>query len=341
VYCCLCALGLSLAAIAAERALIGGRGPVRVVWIGAVALSLAIPAIAFRAPTRSAPLTVVQPVVATVAAGPAFDSVVAAPAPVVESAVVPAPRFDWRDALARLDQPLIAAWVALSLFVAFNFLGGVVALAWLRRRWEKHVVLDVPVLVSDRTGPAVVGVLSPAIVIPRWMLALSSAKLDLMLRHEQEHRRAGDGRLLAAAQMALIVMPWNAALWWQMLRLRVAVELDCDARVLQNADARSYGDLLLEVARPRRSLGMLGATAFAERATQLERRIRVLSRHRERTSAAARLGAAVVGLVAVTAAWAAPRPAVPTRVEVPTLVSPTVESTRAPAVPVPPVVSAN
>ena len=82
------------------------------------------------------------------------------------------------------------------------------------------------------------------------------------------------------AHFALIAMPWNVALWWQLMRLRVAVELDCDARVLRDADARSYGDLLLEVARPRRRLALMGATAFAERASQLERRIRAIGRRR-------------------------------------------------------------
>jgi hypothetical protein len=108
-------------------------------------------------------------------------------------------------------------------------------------------------------------------------------------------------------------MPWNVALWWQVLRLRVAVELDCDARVLQNADARSYGDLLLEAARPRRGSSLAGATAFAERASQLERRIRVLGRHRVRTSRTARALATGIGVAAMTVAWVAPRPPAPAR----------------------------
>ena len=116
------------------------------------------------------------------------------------------------------------------------------------------------------------------------------------------------GRL---ASLALIVMPWNPALWWQMLRLRVAVELDCDARVLRDADARSYGDLLLEVARPRRRLMLLGATAFAERASQLERRIRAIGMRRGVGARGVRVLAISIGVAAVSLAWVAPRPAVP------------------------------
>src|SRR5260370_41000251 len=112
-------------------------------------------------------------------------------------------------------------------------------------------------------------------------------------------------------------MPGSLALWWQLMRLRVAVEMDCDARVLRHADARSYGALLLEVARPRRRASLVGMIAFAERATQLERRISVLARHRVATSRAARVAAIAVGLVTLTVAWVAPRPAVPVRASAP------------------------
>jgi uncharacterized membrane protein len=172
-------------------------------------------------------------------------------------------------------------------------------------------VLGVPVLVSRETGPAVVGVLSAMIVVPEWALSLAPLQLMLMLEHEQEHRRAADGRLLAAAYVALVAMPWNAVLWWQVFRLRVAVELDCDARVLRHADARSYGDLLLEVARPHRSPRLAGMIAFAERATQLERRIRCVARQRDRAVRGARAGAGLIALATLTVAWAAPRPSAP------------------------------
>ena len=71
----------------------------------------------------------------------------------------------------------------------------------------------------------------------------------LILRHEWEHLAAGDSRLLAAAVVAVALMPWNAALWWLYRRLRWAVETDCDARVLASgADVRAYGELLLAAA---------------------------------------------------------------------------------------------
>src|SRR2546421_308166 len=82
------------------------------------------------------------------------------------------------------------------------------------RRWQRRDLFGVRVLVSERTGPAVVGAVAPAIVMPEWALAMEPKQLALMLRHEDEHRRAGDAQLLTAAQLVLIAMPWNVALWW-------------------------------------------------------------------------------------------------------------------------------
>jgi hypothetical protein len=311
LYCVLCALGLFVAAALAERTLLAGRGPVRGVWVGAVVLSVIVPLVALRVAPRERAAAIAPSAVGEIVHDSVGHGVAVTTSPMAAPSVS-APIRDWSSTLARFDGLLAIAWITLSIALTVNFLGGVVTLAWMRRRWERRTVLGVPVFVSDRTGPAVVGALAPGIVIPEWVLGLEPSQLALMLRHEEEHRRAGDGRLLTMAQLALIVMPWNLALWWQILRLRVAVELDCDARVLREADARSYGDLLLEVARPRTGPRLTGATAFAERATQLERRIRVLSRHRVRTSRWARAVATAIALVAITAAWIAPRPPVPT-----------------------------
>ena len=52
LYCALCALGLSLAAVLAERALLAARGSVRYVWVAAVLLSFVVPAAAYRFAAR-------------------------------------------------------------------------------------------------------------------------------------------------------------------------------------------------------------------------------------------------------------------------------------------------
>lgn len=318
-YCSICALGLTFAGLLAERLLLAGRAPVRIVWVGALLASLALPAIVFR--VSSSPVPAPAPLTSTAvfdnttsdAAGPTRAAVTATAVHLATAQ----PARDWRAMLPALDTPLLIAWAVLSATLALSFGGGFVTLAWMRRRWSRRDVQGIPVYVSHRTGPAVVGAVSPAIVVPEWALALDPDQLGLMLRHEREHLGARDGQLLIAAQIALIAMPWNLALWWQVISLRVAVEMDCDARVLRHADARSYGELLLEVARPHRGLNLAGMIAFAERATQLERRIRVLKRHRVATSREKAIGATGIALLALTAAWVAPHPATPLHAAVP------------------------
>ena len=55
-------------------------------------------------------------------------------------------------------------------------------------------LLDVEVLVAERTGPALVGVFAPSIVVPEWALTMEAPQLALLLRHEQEHRKSHDER---------------------------------------------------------------------------------------------------------------------------------------------------
>ena len=62
--------------------------------------------------------------------------------------------------------------------------------------------------------------------------------------------------LIAAAAWAVALFPWNPALWLIVKRLRLAIEIDCDARVLagRRSDVRDYGMLLLTVgSRPGRA----------------------------------------------------------------------------------------
>ena len=82
----------------------------------------------------------------------------------------------------------------------------------------------------------------PVVVVPRWLLDMTETERGLMLRHEDEHRAAGDSRLVAAAVAALVLVPWNVPLWWVIARLRVALEIDCDRRVLKaEPEVRPYG----------------------------------------------------------------------------------------------------
>lgn len=133
------------------------------------------------------------------------------------------------------------------------------------------IVDGFPVVVTDSIGPATVGFWRSRVLVPRWVLALPSAQRQYVLRHEEEHRRAHDARLLLVASLPLLLMPWNLALWWQLRRLRLAVEIDCDNRVVAAlGDAPAYGGLLLRVAEaasrgPRLQPAFLGGMGSLER----------------------------------------------------------------------------
>ena len=152
-----------------------------------------------------------------------------------------------------------------------------------RREWARREVDGMPVLVAPEAGPAVVGVRRLEIVVPEWAVRGDAAALRLMLRHEEQHVRARDPNLLLLAALAVVLMPWNALLWWQLRRLRLAIEVDCDARVLGlGEDVHRYGSLLLDVASRYAGPALLPGAAFSESANQLSRRIDAMSAPRPR-----------------------------------------------------------
>ena len=152
----------------------------------------------------------------------------------------------------------------------------VAQLVWRARRDQRAtgnptVVDGVPVVITDGVGPATVGLLRSRVLVPRWVLALPSVQRRYVLRHEQEHARAHDALLLFVASLPLVLMPWNLALWWQLRRLCLAIEMDCDNRVVAElGDATAYGELLLRIAQatsrgPRLQPAFLGGMGSLER----------------------------------------------------------------------------
>ena len=169
--------------------------------------------------------------------------------------------------------------------------------------WRSERVLGCDVLVADRTGPAVAGTLRPRIVLPDWALDLPERQLRMVLAHEQEHVRAGDARLLGAALAVVAAAPWNPIGWWMFYRLRAAIEIDCDRRVLRrDADPLTYGESLLSVAA-RASRPPLALAAFTtESSHSLERRILAMTaRTTPRTRMTGVLLLAIAALVGVQA----------------------------------------
>ena len=120
--------------------------------------------------------------------------------------------------------------------------------AWLlshQRRWQKSTLLGTPVFLSGGIGPCVAGLLRPRIVMPVWLRLILPPQQALLLAHEQCRLAARDPLLLAVAYALIILMPWNLPLWWQLHRLRFAIEVDCDARMLAHGHAlRDYAIVL-------------------------------------------------------------------------------------------------
>jgi hypothetical protein len=207
-----------------------------------------------------------------------------------------------------LDTWLLLGWSAMSMLVL-----GTLTMGWLQLRRRLRSAIDgevdgVSVTVSRDIGPAVVGILRSRIVIPRWLLQQDAVTQKIVLAHEREHLRAQDIRMLGGALLVAVLMPWNLPIWWQLRRLRFAMEVDCDARVLRAGESRStYSAVLLKVARQLVPL-RAAAAGLSESGSSLEKRIRIMHapiRARWRVLAVL-LGTCSVALIAVAANVSAP-----------------------------------
>jgi TonB family protein len=138
--------------------------------------------------------------------------------------------------------------------------------------WESARVMGRDVFVSADRGPAVAGVWDPWIVLPRWALALPEHDLRLILLHEEEHVRAKDTHLLGLALALVAIAAWNPVAWWHLGRLRAAMEVDCDRRVLRREpDRATYGASLLSVAARVVGVQACGIEGPMEPQTSLDR----------------------------------------------------------------------
>lgn len=240
----------------------------------------------------------------------------------------------------RVEPAARSLWPMASLAVLVAYVAGHAVLARRRRQWRRACVRQEHVLLSPETGPAVVGIWRPDIVLPEWALACGPHALDLMLRHEGEHQRARDPLLIQLARLAAVVMPWNPATWWMLSRLKLAIEMDCDARVLgrraTGAAAAAYGELLLGLA----SRGSAGRSIFGhamlERSSTLARRIVAMYPARGRFAGVRGAFACAPAVALVAGVFLVPAPALhgqAARLQDPTLPAPPVVDVWLPAPP--------
>jgi TonB family protein len=252
---------MAVASVALDRVAVARRRPTRMIWFAALVLSVAWPI--GRAAVRLAPEQAravrLMPFSITVQSGAITSR---------------ASRLN-RDAI---DRALLFVWCGLSALLLLRLARGVMTLRRTSSTWTPAEVDGTRVRLSSNVGPAVIGLRSMDVVLPEWILSLDEPLRAIVLRHEEEHRSARDPYLLFGAAVAVAMMPWNAALWFQAKRLRLAIELDCDARVLRaHPSTERYGLLMLTIAQRRSVAPTLFAPMLTEPTTQLERRIIAMS----------------------------------------------------------------
>ena len=214
-------------------------------------------------------------------------------------------------ALSVLDAPLVVCWIGVSTLLLAMLVLTHAQLARKISSYPKEKLGEAAVRRSPVLGPAVVGWIRSSIVVPTWADGVKQEWRDLMVLHEQEHLKGRDTFLLTSAVILVGLLPWNIPLWYLLSRLRRAIELDCDQRVLSTGiDIRVYGSLLLEVSR-RRVRSPLPMIGLAFNRSFLAQRVDAMTLHMSRSRFPRAVAAVVLGGMAVVIACDLPAPVEP------------------------------
>lgn len=287
-YAALVAAAVALAARVAEWGMERWGWAVRWVWLGAASLAVAVPALRIFRERGDA--------------GAGADGAIAQEIIRLPAILVPSIPESALFGLGTIDVFLLGGWALASVMLVVRWADRRRRLQLSRDGWERRRLDGTPVLVAPNVGPAVVGAVGGEVVVPSWMLALDDEARALVLGHELEHLRAGDALLQGVGRFLVILLPWNPALWFIERRLRGAIEVDCDRRVLRRtrADRRAYGALLLRVAGQGASAPAV-APALSESYSLLARRINAMT-HPPRMSPLVLMGCLTVAGTVVVAA---------------------------------------
>ncbi|MHB1095928.1 MAG: M56 family metallopeptidase [Gemmatimonadaceae bacterium] len=316
-----------VAGLVERAALVFGRAT-RYVWVAAMLLMLgtSIGSLGFRAyeQRRANAATATQSGVTATASVPVawWQSLIPAEASTARAGFATAlgQRIAlWTERLSPLDGTVFVLWALLTTFVGALVLHATFEGRRLLHASEAREMRGMRVLVTDALGPAAVGLGATAVLLPRWALELEDQLLDLVLRHEREHLEARDPALLLSGLVAIVLLPWLLPLWWAWQRLRLAIEVDCDARLLRDErDTKRYAQLLLlmsqRIAGPRSALQpFITVTApLQPELTHLATRIRIMTevkgRHALRSVVLLTVGVVASGSLAF--AIPVPRPTV-------------------------------
>jgi hypothetical protein len=143
--------------------------------------------------------------------------------------------------------------------------------------------------------------------VPRWLTKSSPDEQELVIAHERSHLGAHDTQLLTLAVCLLACMPWNPMLWWQLRRLRLAIEIDCDARVLSlGYPIAPYSETLIAIGERQSASYAMTMAGYGSKSF-LEQRIDNMLRKKTRHAWVSALALACLGVgLAVCAAEVAP-----------------------------------
>lgn len=295
LYVIMVTLLLSLGAFLAERAARLKRAGTRWIWMVAILASLLLPTLISSVAVQL-PDILGEQVASKVVVLRQATSVQLSPAIWLAGSAEPA---SWRF----IDPLIKQLWAGVSIAMLLGLIASGVQLFLRRQHWRRGTLAGAQVYISHDAGPAVVGLLRPQIVVPQWLTLATPSQQQSVLVHEQSHLEARDPLVFTLALALLVFMPWNLPLWWQLRRLRYAIEIDCDARVLKSGvDPAHYGETLIAVGE-RQSAYIGAVAAMSESKTFLEERIEHMIRKpvRWRRLGTASLVSLSIGLTALAA----------------------------------------
>ncbi len=214
---------------------------------------------------------------------------------------------------------------AVHLSIAWGLIAGIALLRVASGLWHVHALrkscvlidpsqLDGSVLATLKSGagqrrvsfcwservqvPTALGLLRPAIVVPRWVLEEFSAdELNQVLLHELAHLTRWDDWTNLAQKIVKALLFFHPAVWWIEREISLEREMACDDAVLAATERpRAYAECLAHLAERtliRRTLALAQAALGRVRQTSL-RVAQILDGDRPRAGKSSRLPAAVL-----------------------------------------------
>jgi bla regulator protein blaR1 len=270
-YVFLVTLALSAAAFTAERAAKVRGAATRWVWSATLVGSLLLPTLIATASIRVPDAFKSE----TTSASIVLRDATSIPLPSVLLDLDSAQPY---ESSVDLDTVIRGIWLAASTLMFLILAASSVLLHRRKRAWSEGQLCGEHVLIAPDAGPAVVGLMQSRIVVPVWLLQANEGQQQCTIAHERSHLDSRDPQLVALALLSLMLMPWNPLLWWQFHRLRRAIEVDCDARVLRDGhDVGDYCETLIHVGQ--RQSGRIGVVpAMSDSISFVELRIRHMLR---------------------------------------------------------------